>query len=136
MPEKIIKHTGFITSVSDQVIEASVVVSSACSGCHASGACGVSDSSSRTITIEQFQGSYKVGDFVNIVGAQSIGMSAVLFAYVLPFIAVLITLIVSLQLGASDLKAGVFSLLVLPPYYLIIYLFKGRFEKKYTFRIV
>jgi len=137
MAGAIIKHTGFVSKLSDHEIEATIAVSTACAGCHASSSCGMSDNTSRVITISQCDKNVNLGDRVDIVGSQSTGLSAVLFAYILPFFAVMITLILSLSFfNTSELRAGLYSLLILPPYYLVLYFFKGKFEKKYTFRIV
>lgn len=137
MSNSIIKHTATVTHIGDDQIETSIVVSSACAGCHAKGACGSSDSSTRIITVKNTNQNINVGDSVNIEGAQSIGLKAVFFAYVLPFIVVMTTLVLSIELfNTTELRAGLYSLITLPPYYLILHLLKGKFEKSYTFRIV
>ena len=136
MSEAIIKHTGFVSKIADHEIEATIAVSTACSGCHASSSCGMSESTSRVITISHSEKSVNVGDFVDIVGSRATGISAVFFAYILPFIVVMFTLVLSLSLKTPELRAGLYSILILPPYYLVLYFFKEKFEKKYTFRIV
>ena len=137
MAGALIKHTGFVSKLTDHEIEATIAVSSACAGCHAGSSCGMSDNTSRIITISKSDKNVNLGDRVNIVGSQATGLSAVLFAYVLPFIAVMFTLVLSLSLlNTSELRAGLFSILILPPYYIVLYFFKEKFEKKYTFRIV
>lgn len=137
MSNNIIKHRGIVTNITGPKIETSIIVSSACAGCHAKGACGTSDSSSRTILIEKTNHNVNIGDSVSIEGAQSTGLKAVFFAYVLPFIVVMTTLVLSSVLfKTTELRAGLYSLMILPPYYLILHFFKGKFEKSYTFRIV
>lgn len=137
MTRAIIKHKGTVSKLTDHNIEATIAVSTACDGCHAGSSCGMSDNNSRIITISHSEKNVSIGDHVSIVGSQSSGLSAVFFAYVLPFIAVMSTLVVSLSIfNTSELRAGLYSILILPPYYLVLYFFKEKFEKKYTFRIV
>lgn len=137
MAGAIIKHNGIVSKIADHKIEATIAVSTACAGCHAGSSCGMSDNSSRVITISHSERNVNIGDSVSIVGSQSTGLSAVFFAYILPFIIVMTTLVLSLSLlTTSELRAGLYSILVLPPYYLVLYFFKEKFEKKYTFRIV
>lgn len=137
MKQADIKHTGIVSKTTREQTEVSIAVSTACAGCHANSSCGMSDTESRIITVNNTDNHFNIGDKVNVVGARSTGMKAVLFAYILPFFAVLITLIVSLEaFHLSEPRAGLYSLLVLLPYYLILFLLKGKFEKKYTFRIV
>lgn len=132
-----IKHTGIISKVTDNKIEVTIAVSTACSGCHAASSCFMADNSTRIISINKTNQEVNIGERVNVVGSRSIGLNAVFFAYVLPFIAVMLTLVFSLSIeNTSELRAGLYSILILPPYYLVLYLFKRRFEKKYTFRIV
>ncbi len=137
MNQSIIEHKGIVSKITDTTIETTITVSTACSGCHAKGSCGMSDNQSRIISVTKSDQNVNIGDQVNIVGSETMGMKAVLFAYVLPFAAVLFTLVLSLYvLNVSEIRAGLYSILILPPYYLILYLFKGKFNKKYTFRIV
>lgn len=136
MPEAVIKHAGIVSRITDNEIEATIAVSTACDGCHAGSSCGMAGNTSRIITISHSDKDVKMGDQVNIVGSRSAGISAVIFAYILPFIAVMLTLILSLSFGTPELRAGLYSILILPPYYLVLYFFREKFEKKYTFRIV
>ncbi|MDA3854073.1 MAG: SoxR reducing system RseC family protein [Bacteroidales bacterium] len=137
MAEAIIEHIGYISKLSDHEIEATIKLSGACGGCDASSSCGMADNSSRVITISQSNKSVNLGDQVKVVGSQSTGVSAVFFAYMFPFIIVMLILILSLFLfNISELRAGLYSILILPPYYLVLYFLKEKFEKKYTFRIV
>ncbi len=137
MTEKVIDHTGYISNISTQEIEVTITVSSACSSCHAKGACTSADSAERIITIRNTgKSSYKMGDIVSVTGAQSLGMSAVFFAYIIPFLLVFISLLIFTELSeVSEIQSGLLSLLVLPPYYIGLYFFKEKLEKKYTFTI-
>lgn len=137
MAEAIIEHIGYVSKLSGNSIEATIAVSGACGGCEASSSCGMAENSSRIITISQCDKNVNIGDKIKVVGSQSTGISAVFFAYILPFIVVMLVLILALfLLNISEIRAGLYSLLILPPYYLVLYFLKEKFEKKYTFRIV
>lgn len=133
----VIEHTGFVSETTDNEIKVSITVSDACSGCGAKSSCGMVDHKSRIITLANPGTVFHVGDRIHIEGAQAMGLKAVFFAYVLPFLLVLLTLIVSLScLRLTELLSGLYSVLILVPYYFILSLFKGKLKKKYTFRIV
>ena len=132
-----IKHDGIVSKLTSNNVEVCIAVSTACAGCHAQGSCGMVDDKNRIINIAQSAEGLNLGDKVQIEGAQSLGLKAVFFAYVLPFLLVLAVLIISLSLfNISETKAGLYALLILPIYYFVLYLFKSKFEEKYTFRII
>ena len=66
---------------------------------------------------------------------QSLGYKAMLLAYGLPFLMVLMALIIFTTLHFSELIAGLGSLSILVPYYLIIYYFRDKLQKTFTFTI-
>ncbi len=137
MTKTTIKHDGIVIKLCADYAEVSIAVTTACAGCHAQGSCGMSDNENRIIKVTHFSNDLKIGDKVEIEGAKSLGMKAVFYAYVLPFLLVLLVLIISLSLfNISETIAGIYSLVILPFYYLVLFLFKSKFEEKYTFRII
>jgi len=66
---------------------------------------------------------------------QSLGTIAVLLGYVFPFLVVLISLILFLQLGLDQGIAGILSILTLVPYYGLLYLLKDFFKKKFQYNL-
>lgn len=137
MTKKTINHDGIVSKLSNKGVEVSIAVSTACAGCHAQGSCGMVDDKNRIINIIQSAEGLKLGDKVQIEGAQSLGLKAVFFAYILPFLLVFVILVISLTFfDVSETKAGLYALLILPIYYFVLYLFKSQFEEKYTFRII
>lgn len=136
MDKRPIKHTATVSRISNGNIEATISVSTACDGCHAKSSCGSADGKTRTIDIPYEGNDLQVGDTINILGDAAMGNSAVTFAYIVPFILVMLTLIVSLNIfHLSEISAGGYSLLILPLYYIVLYMLKDKFKKKYTFRI-
>lgn len=129
-----INHEGTVTKNSDDTVIVSISSSSACSGCHAKGSCSMLGSEEKFIEIH---GKYNVkpGDIVNVVMMQSMGFRALTFGYLLPFFAVIITLFVLVSLDYPELTAGLLSLSVLAPYYLILYLCRERINEKFTFSL-
>lgn len=112
-----------------------IVNQSACSTCHAKGACTVSDYQDKEIEINEFSGNYQPGQEVTVVFKESKGFSALLWGYVLPFLVVLITLIVVLEITDDELKAGLISLAVLIPYYTTLYFLRHHLKKIFKFEV-
>lgn len=129
-----IEHIGVISEINEGIIKVDINVQSACSSCHASGICGV-DSSNRIIEVPANQSQYNIGDQVKVVLKQKLGYVALLLGYVVPFFVVVLTLVICLKLGVSEGISGLFSVLVLIPYYLAIYLFRNKLKKEFNFEI-
>jgi len=129
-----IEHEGIVKSSDNKSVTVSIISSSACSGCHAEGICSLSGMEEKIVEI---QGIYSVapGENVRVLMKQSSGFTAVLFGYVMPLVLVLAVLIILVSASVPELTAGIGSVAVLFPYYLIIYLFRNRINKKFTFTL-
>ncbi len=76
----------------------------------------------------------KTGDRVDLVMTRSMGSKAVILGYFLPFVLVMLTLLISSSY-LSELWAGLLSLSILVPYYIILALFKDRLSRTFEFKI-
>ncbi len=112
-----------------------IVNESACSACHAKGACNVSDFQDKEIEITDFSKNYKPGEEVTVVFQQSQGFTAVFWGYLFPFLLVLITLIITVSLTKNDLTGGLISLAILIPYYITLYFFRHLLKKVFKFEV-
>jgi len=130
-----IRHKGFVKTVNSDKMIVTIVNQSACSTCHAKGACTVSDYQDKEIEINEFSGNYQPGQEVTVVFKESKGFGALLWGYVLPFLVVLITLIVVLEITDDELKAGLISLAVLIPYYTTLYFLRHHLKKIFKFEV-
>ena len=80
-------------------------------------------------------GKYKKGEVVDVVMSQVQGYKAILIAYVYPFILVFLTLLATTLSGLNELNAGLLSLAILPPYYLIIFILRNKIKRIFVFSI-
>lgn len=133
-PKKI-DHEGTILKIKDGKICVGIVNVSACSACHAKGACTMSDMKEKSIDVIDYSNKFEVGEKVNLSYRESLGWLAMFLAYVLPFIVVLITLFIATAISGDELISGISALAILIPYYLILAFFKGRLKKTFSFTI-
>jgi sigma-E factor negative regulatory protein RseC len=134
MEEKVL-HAGVIQEVSENKLTVLIVSASACSSCHAKGACLASDMKEKEIDIYHFSGNYHQGQHVNIIGRTSQGYKAAFYGYVLPFLLVFTTLLTAVALTNNEAFSGVLSLAILIPYYAILYIFKDKLKSSFDFEI-
>jgi len=113
----------------------SIINQSACSSCHANGACSAADMLEKEIEIYNFKNEYTPGQAVTILFKESKGFTALFFGYVLPFILILLTLIISNSILNNELLSGLLSLAILAPYYIALYFFRHRLKKVFNFEV-
>lgn len=131
-----IKHLGIVENIDGSLVKVKIAQSSACSSCSVKGHCSVSETKEKLIDVYNKNGlSCRVGDQVMIVGATSMGMKAVLLAFVLPFLVLMAVLVVVLEITGDEPVAALASLASLIPYYLVIYLFRNKLARTFTFTL-
>ena len=130
-----IRHKGFVKKVNGEVLTVNIINQSACSSCHAKGACTVADFQEKEIEITGFSGSYRPGQEVIVLFQESQGFSALLFGYILPFILVFVTLIIAFSVTHNELIGGLLSLGILIPYYITLYFFRNNLKKVFKFEV-
>ena len=131
-----ITHPGTIQHIKGNMIHVRIMAQSACASCHVKGSCTVADMSDKIIEVfEPKPGKYTVGEEVTVAMKQSLGNMAVFFAYFLPFILVLTTLIAVLSYSGNELLAGLISIAILVPYYTGLYLLKDKMGKVFRFEL-
>jgi sigma-E factor negative regulatory protein RseC len=129
-----IEHDGIVQKSDNKSVTVRISSASACSGCHAEGSCTLSGIEEKIIEVS---GSYNVdpGDNVTVLMKQSMGYAALLLGYVFPMILVVALLIILVSSSVPELTAGLGSIAALVPYYLVLWFFRKRISKKFTFTI-
>ena len=130
---KVITHEGVIAKVSDDKVTVALIGNVHCEACNAKGACGVSEGNTKEIEVDN-NGSYKVNESVNVVLQKELGLKAVFWAYVFPFILVLTVLIIATSF-MKEWMAGLLALAILIPYYLMLYVLQNTFKKAFSVSI-
>ena len=130
-----IKHAGIVTKKTKDSIIVSLIGNINCAGCNAKSACGISDTDVKTVEVFDHQDSYKINESVAVIMENNTGFKAVFFAYLFPFILLILTLIISLNFF-EEWKAGLLSLFVLAPYFLVLYFSKNYLQKELIISIL
>ena len=129
----IITHPAKVTKVTGATVEVKILAESACASCRVRNKCGMGESREKLLVVEApfFEG----GEAVEVHTDQVMGLKAVFFAYMLPFLLVLTALLILLQTGSREVVAGTVSLCILGTYYLVLYLFRSKLSKEIVFKI-
>ena len=130
MAKNTIEHDGVVTQVADTFIIVTIQSQTACAGCHAKGACGMSEMALKSITAEKPNEDVKIGDKV-IVSA----MLSVLLAYIVPSVLIIVILTLLILAGVSEVMAATLSLIAISAYFICLYLLRNKFAQKIKFKV-
>jgi len=126
---------GNVESVSDKMVKVKVVQFSACADCHAHSACSVSDSTGKIIEIPLTGRKPEVGQQIQITSEVSMGLIATVWAYIIPVVLIISSLVLSSFFSINQILSALISLLVLACYYFVLYLTRALFSKHFTLKI-
>lgn len=136
MTNNTIKHLGIVENIQGSHLSVRIVQTSACAACSVKGHCSSADSKDKIIDIvDTAAASYKVGEQVMVIGEMSMGMMAVVLAFIIPFVLLIFSLFLLMALLENELYAALLSLAVLVPYYFILWLNKTRLKQHFSFTI-
>ncbi|MCM1312658.1 MAG: SoxR reducing system RseC family protein [Bacteroides sp.] len=130
-----IEHRGIIESIEGCHVRVKIVQSSACSLCQAKSLCASAESKEKLIDLYASDASsYNIGEEVTVYGSASMGRDAVIFAFVIPLVLIIAWLAVAIEiLHINDAAAVGVVFALLAAYYIILWMGKERFSKKFLF---
>lgn len=133
----LISHRGIVEHVSGITVSVKIVQHSACSGCKVKSMCSSAESKEKTVDVTTSDASnYKVGEEVMVYAGLSTGRTAVLLAFVIPLILMVVGLVVTVKfMGLSEPVSILISLLLVGIYYLVLGLNRKRIDRRFQFFI-
>ena len=136
MREKLIEHQGFIKGIQQESISVVITQDGACSACAAASLCHVSNQNQKTIEVmSKDTGNYHVGQEVTVIGEVGLGLRATLWAYVVPLFLLISVLIIVISQTGNEALGALSALLSLAFYYVLLFMFRGKMRKSFSFRI-
>jgi positive regulator of sigma E activity len=129
------EQKGIIESVNANRITVRIDRGSACGHCSAQGLCNLAESTEQIIEVNNSTQLFAVGEWVQVTMSRSMGNKAILLGYFIPFVLLISTLLILSAYGLPDWTAGLVSLLILIPYFIILYLFRERLRRTFSFSI-
>lgn len=134
--EQPIEHKGRVVFVEGDRIDVEMTVEGACATCRAAKACGMGESSDKTVSLLTASARlYEVGDEVMVSIERKMGIKAATYAYIVPFFVMVAVLFVLFDLGMSETVAGLSALGAVAVYYVGLWFFRYRIEKEIIFKL-
>lgn len=137
MREDYVEQKGIVIKKQEDKVVVKIEQKSTCSSCHARGACTSLDKKDKEIEVKTKDAeNYNVGDEVIITISTKLGLKAVLIAFVLPLILLVIALFLSIKVfSLTQSLSALISLIVVAAYYFLLYKQNHLLSKEFTFSI-
>jgi len=134
MTENTICKEGIVRAIQGDQIEVEITISSACSECHAKSICIPSDHKRETVLAQRlYNEHFEVGDKVQLVLKGSAGGKAVVLAYLLPFLVLMVALFGTYAITKSELAGVIVSVVFVVIYYIILKTQNKKIEQNFQF---
>lgn len=131
-----IEHEGTIRKIDGNQLTILISQNSACSECHAKGACMAADTKEKMVDVVDDTGMYRLNERVMLLGKTSIGYKAILWAFVIPLILMIGVIVASTSIwDIGELQAAFMSIFVLAPYYAFLYMVRAKMGERLAFTI-
>lgn len=130
-----ISHPGVVSRISKDSVEIAILGNVHCDACNAKSACGVSETETKIVEVPNTDNSLVLNQQVEIVLQNNLGLKAVFYGYVLPFLLLFVVLFVS-SIYMKEWQAGLLSLFVLFPYYLLLYFNENTLKKTFSISVL
>lgn len=131
-----IDKIGIVEKVKENSILVRFQSELACGSCRAKFICGSGSDDRNLVEIYNKNCICNKGDAVKVIISVSMGFKALFLGYILPFLIVMCTLIITLSLDFSEPVSGLAALFTLIPYYTGLYIFKEKVNKKFIFTLM
>ena len=131
-----ITHSGVVDSVEDGCVHVRIVQTSACAACKVASYCNASESKEKKIDVFcDSVAEYKIGQQVTVSTSGQVAAKALLWAFGIPFVLLMVVLVLVLLLTGNEGWAALGALVALVPYYIILWLLRDKMREQLAFRI-
>ena len=131
-----IRHSGVIESVEDGCIKVRILQEAACAGCKVAGHCNAAESKEKIVDVHtKNTGGYEPGQPVMVTASKNVVSLSMVVAFGLPFVMMILALVLTLVLTGSEAKAGLAAVLVLVPYYAMVWMMRSTIGTLVTFEV-
>ena len=131
-----ITHSGVVDSVEDGCVHVRIVQTSACAACKVASYCNASESKEKMIDVFcDSVAEYKIGQQVTVSTSGQVAAKALLWAFGVPFVLLMVVLVLVLLLTGNEGWAALGALVALVPYYIMLWLLRDKMREQLAFRI-
>ncbi len=134
-----VKHSGIVDSLNAAALHVRVKIlqTSACASCKAASYCTSAENKEKLIDVYNASDldTLKVGDEVVVTSSVTVAAKALLWAFGAPFLILVVALFSLVLMGIDETTSVIVAIAALIPYYLLLYLMRGHFQRTISFSI-
>lgn len=129
----VVRHSAVVVSITDNQMRVQIQQESACAGCHLRSMCQSSEHKVKEVVLPEVLPGVEVGDVIVLEGRLEQTRVAVLLAYVLPLLLLLVVLVVGVPLW-GEATSILLVAVTLAAYYVMLYLCRQHISRRFTFK--
>lgn len=133
--EETVNHQGVIERIEGHNVYVRIARQPVCIGCRAKSICTAADGKELLIEVIDHSGAFHINESVILSGEDSMGLQAVLLAFVIPLALVVAVIILGANMQWKESTSALTGLFLLFPYYIILYFLRDALKKKFIFTI-
>ena len=132
-----IEHRGIIENIDGICLKVKIVQMSACASCKVAKHCSASEQKTKHIDVYDKESAalMQVGDEVKVKASLATGYQAVGLGFVVPLLLMLCVIFAVAKAQGDEAVAALAGLGALIPYYIVLYFFRDKLSRKFTFRV-
>jgi sigma-E factor negative regulatory protein RseC len=132
-----IEHPGIIDRIEGKRVWVCIQPQSACGNCHSKSYCGMAEVAEKIVEVQPPDNEeiYQPGQHVVISLKKSLGYRALFLGYLFPFLILMLSLIVLISVTGNEALAAITSILLMVPYYLVLFLNREKIKSSFRFYI-
>lgn len=131
-----VSHPGVVVGINDKDIEIEILSASSCGSCGIKSSCGMSEmTEKRVIVPKPDDREFIVGQPVSIVMSAKQGNIAAVFAYLLPALLMIASIVILSNLNIKEWIAAIAGIGIAAIYYIILYFFRDKLRNEFKYEI-
>ncbi len=134
--EERVSHTGVITGITGNELEIEIHSGGSCGSCSVKSACGMSEMKEKHIVVPRPEGrDFVVGQPVKVSMTSRQGGMAAVYAYLIPALLMIFTILIISQFSLDDWIAAVAGTSAAAVYYFVLFLFRGKIRERFEYEV-
>ncbi len=131
-----IRHPGVVEKIETARVFVRIRSQAGCGHCQARGHCGMAESVDKIVEVDTPEaGSYSAGQAVEVFLSYSLGYKALMLGYIVPLLLLLSVLFAVALTTKNEGLAALSAVLLMLPYYAVLYHHRDRLRKTFHFRL-
>jgi sigma-E factor negative regulatory protein RseC len=130
-----VNYCGVIERIEGHTVYVKVIMQPGCDGCHAKAVCATAGGKEQIIETTDCSGTFHTGEQVILEGKDSMAFQAVWLAFIVPLALVVPAVLTGTALQWEESTGALAGLLLLFPYYAVLYVCRNALKKKFVFII-